>query len=128
MFQDPKTREYIKIEPNLLYRTDEAAAFLKVEPGTVRVMIRDGRLDATYLGRYRVLGQTLLNMTEYAPPIDVLYTPEEVAAYLRYRTRTIHAMIRNGRLKAVDISGGGKPRYRVWKKDIQALLTNYSVK
>ncbi len=50
------------------------------------------------------------------------YTPPEVARRLRCRESKVIAWIRSGRLAAIDISEGSRPRYRISRRALDSFL------
>jgi len=58
---------------------------------------------------------------------DSFLTPPEVAKRLRVSPDKILAWIRRGELKAVNVSNGGRPRFRISPNDLGAFLTSREV-
>ena len=55
------------------------------------------------------------------------YTPPEVARLLRCRESKIATWIKSGRLPAVNLSEGQRPRYRVRRADLDQFLAGAAV-
>ncbi|NLY00955.1 MAG: helix-turn-helix domain-containing protein [Rhodopirellula sp.] len=54
-------------------------------------------------------------------------TPPEVARLLRMRQATVVSWIRSGRLPAIDISEGRRPRYRISTQALDEYLAGRAV-
>ena len=52
----------------------------------------------------------------------LFYTPPEVARILRCRESKVSTWIRQGILRAVNVSEGHRPRFRVRREDLDAFL------
>lgn len=61
-------------------------------------------------------------MQEHQP---ALLTPAEAAAALRVSTSTLKGWVRNGKLQAVVLPGGGHRRYR--REDIERIAAGEAV-
>lgn len=59
-------------------------------------------------------------------PTDFL-TPPEIAKLLRVRESKVLGWIRSGRLPAINVSDGQRPRYRVRRADLDAFLAGQVV-
>lgn len=55
-------------------------------------------------------------------PIEPFLTPPEVAKILRVSHEKILGWIRNGCLKAINVSNGFRPRYRVSREDLDNFI------
>jgi len=56
--------ELLRIEPNVYYTVDEAAAKLRVSPKTLLRLLRFGKVRGVKIGRqWRILGSTLLDLS-----------------------------------------------------------------
>jgi excisionase family DNA binding protein len=58
---------------------------------------------------------------------DAYLTPPEIASVLRCRQSKVLAWIRSGRLAAVNLSEGQRPRYRVRRADLDEFLAGKAV-
>lgn len=56
-----------------------------------------------------------------------LFTVDEIAAMLRMSKAAVYRHIKAGSLRAIDISGGGRPTYRVWESDLRQWLGDSAV-
>ena len=54
-------------------------------------------------------------------------TPPEAAAELRCRESTVRGYIRSGRLPAVNLSEGRRPRYRISRAALDTFLATVAV-
>jgi len=54
-------------------------------------------------------------------------TPPEVCKLLRVRPSKVLAWIRSGRLPAIDVSDGRRPRYRIRRADLDDFLQRRAV-
>jgi len=54
-------------------------------------------------------------------------TPPEIARMLRMRQATVIGWIRSGRLRAIDISEGRRPRYRISRQALDEYLVGRAV-
>lgn len=67
---------------------------------------------------------------ETSPPFDLaaseLLTPEEAAKKLKVTAEQVRALIRNGRLPAINLGTGKKrPLYRITRQDLEDFLTDH---
>lgn len=60
-------------------------------------------------------------------PRPAYLTPPEVARLLRMRQATVVSWIRSGRLPAIDISEGRRPRYRISTQALDEYLAGRAV-
>ena len=58
-------------------------------------------------------------------PSEPLLTTSEIAATLRVSRQTVTAWIRAGRLRAIAITVGARPTYRVRQADFQEFVRRY---
>lgn len=59
--------------------------------------------------------------------LQTFLTPPEIAKSLRVSPEKVVAWIRDGRLKAINVSNQTRPRYRVSHKDLNAFLKEIEV-
>lgn len=62
-----------------------------------------------------------------APELQPFMTPPEIAKLLRVSPEKVLAWIRNGRLKAINVSNRVRPRYRVNHDDLNTFLRTIEV-
>ena len=63
------------------------------------------------------------NPTSHSAPADQLLTPEEAARELKVSAEQVRALIRRGRLPAVNLGTGKKrPLYRITRQDLENFL------
>jgi excisionase family DNA binding protein len=59
-------------------------------------------------------------MESWSLPLEPLFTPAEAAEYLKVSRRTLYRFLKQGRLSAVKLNGGG---LRIRQSDLEAALT-----